>query len=576
MDDRLDAVARLEARMEALERRITALEGRSSSVTTSVASAPVPATTVSPQAVQANEEAALPPTGGLFSVVGKAMLGIAGAYVLRAIAESGSFSRLAVAVLALAYAGAWLVWAARTPTGARFASAAYAATAGLILAPMLGELTLRFGVLTAPVTAALLSAFVVAAAALAWKRKSVPVVWVAAVTGVLTAGTLLIVSRNLVPYTTALLVVAAVIEFAAARNRWIPLRLLVAAAADVAILILVYIFSLPQSSRSDYTAVSATALLALPSMAFLIYAVGVAIRTVFLRQRIILFEIGQAVIAFSLGAVSWLWFAPEEGRTGLGIFCWLLAAACYGTAFLYFDREHEERNYHVYASWGVALALAGGFLLLTPLPLALGLSAVAIIATVAGVRLDRLTPEFHGLLYLAAAAFVSGLLEYGGRALAGTFPAAPGWMVWIVATAALVCYAVGGRFHGERWNHRLMRLLAAILAVSAAATFLVSGLVWLAQIGMTLGASHVAVIRTLITCALALALAFLGSRWERVELIWTAYGTLALVAVKLLFEDLAHGQSGSIALSIFLYAAALIAVPRVARPGRKKAASSPC
>ena len=191
----------------------------------------------------------------------------------------------------------------------------------------------------------------------------------------------------------------------------------------------------------------------------------------------------------------------------------------------------------------------------------------------------RLSLEFHGLLFLAAAAFVSGLLEYAVRALTGTFPNAPGWMVWIVAASALLCYGVGGRFPGELWNQRLLRLLSAILAVSAAATLLVSALVWLAAAGMTPGAAHVAVIRTLITCALALTLAFGGSRWQRVELVWTAYGTLAFVAAKLLFEDLLHGHSGSIAVSISLYAIALILVPRMARfrpqRGEPKASGHP-
>lgn len=566
MDDRLDAAARLEARLENLERRVAALERPAKPAAPRAISG-----ATSAPAAQANQELALPPSGGLFPVVGKAMLGIAGAYVLRAVAESGSFPKLAVVVLALAYAGTWLVWAARVRAGVRFASTAYAATAALILAPMLGELSLRFGVLTAPVTAALLSAFVVAAALLAWKRNSAPVIWVAAVTGVLTALALLIASRDLVPYTTALLVVAAISEAAAARNRWLALRFLVAAAADAAIWVLVYIPSLPENSRSGYASVNTAALLVISSLLFVIYGAGVAGRTVVLRQRITTFEIVQAMITFVLGAISWLWFAPGGSRFGLGVFCWVLAATCYAAAFFRFDRSVEQRNYHVYGTWSVALVLTGGFLVLPQTALALGLSAAAIVATLVGVRVARLTLEFHGLAYLAAAAFVSGLLVYGARALAGTFPAAPGWTVWVVAMAALLCFGIGGRFQGERWNHRLLRLLAAVLAVSAAATFLVSSLVWLAALGMTPGASPVAVIRTLITCALALALAFAGSRWERLELVWTAYGTLALVAVKLLFEDMPHGQSGATAVSIFLYAAALIIVPRVARPAGKKA-----
>jgi hypothetical protein len=82
---------------------------------------------------------------------------------------------------------------------------------------------------------------------------------------------------------------------------------------------------------------------------------------------------------------------------------------------------------------------------------------------------------------------------------------------------------------------------------------------------ITPGASHVAVVRTLAACSLALALASLGPRWQRVELVWLAYATLALVTAKLLFEDLRQGHPEFIAASIFLYAVTLILVPRLAR-----------
>jgi hypothetical protein len=563
MDDLLGALERLEARLEGLERRVSALEGRSQALPIS----PAQAAELSEEATHAVEKPALPTVESAFSVVGKAMLGIAGAYVLRAIAESGSFPRLAVVVLALAYAAMWLVWAARAAAEATLARAAYATTAALILAPMLAELTLRFQVLPASITAGLLSAFVVAASALAWKRNLVSLVWVANSAAVLTTLALLIVSHDLVPYTTSLLVIAAVAELAA-RNRWESLRFLVAPAVDIAVLILVYIHSLPESSRPDYAAVSTSTLLALTTLLFLIYGASIASRTVFLRCRITLFEVVQAVIVFLLAAISWLWFAPVNGRAALGVCCWFLSAACYGAAFARFDRIQDQRNYHTYSTWSVALVLAGSFLVLPPILLVLVLSGGSIVATLIGVRVARLTLEFHGLVYLTAAAFASSLLVYAARALAGTFPTAPGWIVWIVAVSAVGCYVIGGRFPSDLWNQRLLRLLAAVLAVSAVATFLVSGLVWLAAIGMTPGASHVAVIRTLITCALALALALSGSRWRRIELVWTAYGTLAFVTAKLLFEDLPHGHSASIAISIFLYAVALIIVPRLARAGR--------
>jgi hypothetical protein len=559
MDDLQDALARLSGQLEHLERRVSVLERSSETAASRATLAAAPA-----RGMTAAEESALPPAGGVFPVVGKAMLGIAGAYLLRAVAESGSLPQAVVVALALAYAGMWLVWAARVPVNLPLASAAYALTSALILAPMLWELTLRFKILPASGTAGVLSAFVIGASALVWRRNLVPVIWVATITAIFTALALMIATHDLAPFIAALLIMAMASEFAAKRNRWLHIRYLVAPAADLAVWILIYIYSLPESARAEYPAVQSAELLTLPSALFLIYGASVTFRTTWSRERITIFEIVQTVIAFLLAAFSLLWFGSGV-RAGLGIFCLLFSAACYAAAFVRFDPLPEQRNYYVYSTWSALLLLAGGFLCLPPLLLALLLSVAAILATLVGVRTARLSLEFHGLVYLAAAASASGLLEYATRALAGTFPNAPGWTVWIVAASALLCYGVGGRFPGERRNQRLLRLLSAILAVSAAATLLVSALVWLAAVGMTPGASHIAIIRTLITCGLALGLAFGGARWRKVELVWTAYGTLAFVTAKLLFEDLAHGHSGSIAVSIFLYAVALILVPRMAR-----------
>jgi hypothetical protein len=569
MDD-LDALARLTARIEDLEQRISTLEHspvKSASVT--AASALSASRLTSPHTT--GKAISLAQDGGAFAVLGKAMLGIAGGYVLRAVAESGSFPKLAVVVLALGYAATWLIWAARVPVEARLASAVYAITAALILAPMLWELTLRFQVLPASVTAVVLGLFVITAYALAWKRSMTSVVWVTSVAAVLTTLALLIATHDLVPFVSALLFMALASEVSADCNHWPSLRPLVAGAADLAVWILLYIYSGPENIRSDYKSITPPLLIALGCVPFLIYGASIVFRTTRLRHKINFFEIGQTVIAFLLAAFSILRLGASAGATVLGALCLLFSAACYALAYAYFDRYHEERNYHVYATWSGALFLAGSALSLSRVPLALGLSVAAVVGTLLGVRASRLTLEFHGLAWLAVAAYASGLLDYAGRALAGTFPAVPGWTstVWIVAASAVLCYAVGGRLRTERWNQRFLQLLSAILAVAAVITFLVSVLVWLAAVGMTPGASQIAVIRTLITCAVALALAFSGSRWQRTELLWIAYGILALVTAKLLFEDLQHGHPGSTAASIFLYAVALILVPRMARVGRR-------
>jgi hypothetical protein len=171
----------------------------------------------------------------------------------------------------------------------------------------------------------------------------------------------------------------------------------------------------------------------------------------------------------------------------------------------------------------------------------------------------------HGLIYLLAAFIASGLSVFVFNALAGALPAAPVWSVFLVTACAVACYAVAKPFPAERLGQRILRLLPALLAVCAIAALLVQGLF---ALGIAADAYHIAFIRSIVTCALALALAFSGSRWQRVELSWIAYTTLVFVAAKLLFEDLRHGQLGFIAASIFVFAVTLIAVPRLARMGQ--------
>ncbi len=568
MDD-LDALARLTARIERLESRIDALEHPSEK------SASVYAEPATPAAMQPPDDLfSFAQEGGVFAVLGKAMLGIAGAFLLRAAAESGSFPKLAVVSLALVYAWMWLVWAARVPATARFASTVYATTSVLILAPMLSELTLRFGILPSSATAGVLCMFVVSAYALAWRRSLTPVVWVTNVAAAFIALALLIATHDLVPFLSALLLMSLAGEVAASRNHWLRLRPLVAAEADVAVCILLYIYSRPEGLAPAYRNLAAPLLLGLGCMLFLIYGGSTAFRTMWLRQKVTAFEIVQTFVAFLLVAFSTMHFSSRAGATVFGVFCLLLSAACYAAAYIYFDGFPEKRNYQAYAIWSAALLLAGGYLCFSRSLLALILSVAAIVATLLGVRGSRLILQFHGLAYLAAAAYASGLVDYACRTFAGSFPGAPEWIVWIVAASTVACYLVVGRFRTGLWSQRILQLLSATLAVATVIAFLVSVLVWLAAHGMTAGPSQIAVIRTLITCLVALLLALSNSRWQRSELVWIAYGVLALVAAKLLFEDLQHGNAGCTAVSIFLYALALIFVPRLTRVGRSAQSSA--
>jgi hypothetical protein len=557
MDELPEVLTRLNTRLNDLENRVALLEHPSEALAALPASA-------SPE-IPAIASPSFSQAGAIFPVLGRAMLGMAGAYALRAVAESGSFPKLAAVALAIAYAAAWLVGAARVPARLRFAGATYAGTSALILAPMLWEMSLRFRFLSPAAAAGVLAAFVFTAYVLAWKNQLTPIVWAAWLTGAVTAIALSIATRQMVPFIAVLLLMALLGEIAADRNRWISLRPVAAIAADLATAALICIYASPQTSRPDYPAVSTGALLAPAFILLLIYGANVVLRTTVLRRQISIPEAAQAVIAFLLAADAVLHFAPAAGVVAFGVFCLVLSAAGYTALLPRFAEPAERRNYSVYALWSAALLLLGCCLCLPPLWLAACLGVAAIVATSVGVRVSRLTLVFHGFLFALAAAFACGWMQYAAHALAGAFPTPPLGIAWIIAACTILVYAIGGQLRAERWQHRIVHVLSATLAVASMATVLVSALVWIVAAVITPGASHVAVVRTLAACSLALALAGLGPRWQRVELVWLAYATLALVTAKLLFEDLRQGHPEFIAASIFLYAVTLILVPRLAR-----------
>lgn len=566
-----EVLERLTSRINELESRVAALEQR-----------PAPAANLASRPAAAAQAGALHPVrqladarnGGVMPAIGKIFLGIAGAYVLRAIAESGLLPRTAVVPIALAYAFTWLVFAARAAGGgARFAGTAYGISSALILAPMLWELTVKFGVLSCWVTAAVLVGFVVSASALAWKRNLLSVVWVSTLAAAITAISLFVVTRDPVPFTLALLAMAVVAETAACRDHWFSLRPLVAFTADMAILALMAVYTRAEGPSPDYKPVSAVVLLALSIALFAVYGLSTLLRTITLGRLIRPFEAAQTVIAFFLAAVGILRVTHNAAAPVVGAFCLAASAACYWAAHLRFNRRLQARNYHVFAAWAATLLVAGSLLSLSVGLLTVWLSLVAVVMAAATARYGLLVPGFHGLVYLAAAAGASGFLAYAAQVLTATVPALPPAPLWIAAFAVFLCQSIAFRIKGENWRARALRLGYAALAIYAGTAVLVLAIARIA-LHERASASSLAIVRTLVICVAALALGFTGSRWKRPELVWLGYTAMGFCTLKLLVEDFRSGTAGSVAISLFLYGMVWVLLPRVARSGVRTAESS--
>ena len=568
MNDLPEVLERLTTRLDALEHRVLALEHpRDSANAASVVAIEAAPTLVA--TTESDQEFPVTVSGGLFPVLGKAMLGIAGAYLLRAVAESSSLPKVGVAAIAIAYALAWLVWASWAKAGEWLAGTVYACTSALILAPMLWELTLRFNVLPAPVTAAVVCGFVIAASALAWKREFAPVLWVANVTAAAIALPLSIASHQMMPFIVVLLVMVLICEWAATFKRESGVRVLAALAADAAIWAQIYIYSGAETTRADYPTLSSGWLLAPGLALFGLVGASVLYRTVLKGKRITVFETAQAMITFLLAAFGLITFGPAGSTFVLGICCLVLAGAGYATATLRMGDSGERRNALVFANWSGALLLAGSLISLPQHWQGPWLGVAAVAATIAGTRLMWLTLEVHGVVFLLTAAAISGLLNEIISGLAGTTAGSPAWSVLAVTACAIACYAGLKPCEQKAWMRQAIAIVFAAMAMGAVAALLVEGLVGLIALKMIPGAHHLAFVRTFTVCAATLALAFSGAHWRRRELTRIGYAALALVAVKLVFEDLRHGHLAFIAASIFLFAVTLIVVPRVARTGQR-------
>jgi hypothetical protein len=571
VDGIASAVEQLGERVRALERRVSALEGQ--------LGRPCPAP---PTLAGIAPESSRPPTtgrgspptqtpAGVVPVLGRAVLGIAGAYLLRAIAESGTIPKLPVLIAAIVYAGLWMVWAVRTHAANRVASVTYAITSVLIFSPLLWESTVRFQILSPVFTGVVLVGFALLALAVAWRRDLQMIPGVALLAIVITDLALIIATHELVPLTSALLAVALATEIAACLGHQLSLRAVPAIAADFAVWLLVDVMTSPQGVPEGYHPAATATVTALCLGLLAIYVGSIGIRSFGLRQQITIFEIGQGTLvcvlaAFGAGRVTYRSVEPA-----LGVFFLLLSAACYWGTLRRFAEESHTRNRRVSAIWAAALLLAGSLLLFpsdTEVPF---FCLAAVVAAFAYTRTAKVSLGLHASLFLAAAAAVSPLPNYVVNALARTVPAAPDWGVWVTAVSAALCHAVGSRGPKDTGRRRLLWVVPVALVGFAGAALAVATIVWLAAGRLQLTASRLSVIRTIVNCALALTLGFLGLRWRRVELGWVAYAAVAFGTLKLLFEDLRFGNPASLVVSLLFYGLILILLPRLTLRSRSEA-----
>ncbi len=566
----------LSEHLRALESRVAALENRPEQTQAQLPSPPFvvgpPERPRAPATWRGFPPVETP--SGAVPIVGKAVLGIAGAYLLRAVVESGAVPKLPVLLVAILYACVWMFWAVRTHAASRFAGIAYSLTSALILSPLLWESTVRFQILSPALAAAVLVGFVVLALALAWQHDLQLIPWVATLAAVFTAVALIVETHDLVPLTAALLAVSLATEADACLGHRLTLRAVPALAADFGLWLLIFILASSDAVPEGYPSASSATITLLSFALLAIYGGSIGIRSFVLRQRVTMFEVAQGVAAFVLASFGVLRATHDAIAPALGALFLVCAAVCYWGALSRFADENHTRNRRISASWAAALLLGGSFLLFSSNLQVTFLCLAAVAAALMYTRTRKLSLGLHASFYLAAATVVSPLPGYVARALAGSVPAAPDWRMWMVATVAALCYAIGSRVAEDQRTRRLLWVIPAGVVGFASAALVVAAIAWLATGRMELAAPTLSVVRTIVNCVLALGLAFVGSRSLRIELVWVAYAAVAFGTLKLMFEDLRFGNAASLVVSLLFYGLILILLPRLTKRGETRSGAT--
>lgn len=558
-------VEQLNGRVVELERRVTELETAGQTVALQQPALTRPLTERPKPAATRRGFPAVERPARVVPVLGKAVLAMAGAFLLRAIAESGVVPKLPILLVAILYACWWLVWAARIPQGQQFASLAYAATSALILSPLLLESTVRFQELSPAISGAVLAAYVVLSLAISWRRNQQLIPWVAMLTCVITAFVLIVQTREFVPLTTALLTAALAAEFAACTGRRFTARVAAAIACDLALALVVLMFASPEGVGEGFHPGSNALITALCIALLAIYGGSIGTRILLQRQRITIFEIVQGVLAFSIATAGALVATHGTAAPALGALYLLLAGFCYWGALSRFLDKAYARNRRVFASWAAMLLIVGSLLLLPAAAAVAFLSTAAIVSAILYSRSGKISLGLHASFFLAAAAALSALPLYVVNAMALAVPGVPGWTVWTVAVSAALCYSIGSRRQEEKRSRRALWVIPALLLGFAFAAGIVAAAVWILPGRLDLSPSRLSVVRTIVNCALALALGYLAMRYQRVELGWVAYTALGFGTLKLLFEDLRFGNTASLVVSLLFYGLVLVLLPRLTR-----------
>ena len=558
----------LEDNLADVVRRLRALEdGQRAAVQTADyadTAPPAPPDTVFLPARHADSTRGTSDLTGLATLLGRTCIVFGGAYLLRALTETGRLPGTAGVIIGLTYSFAFLVAAYRAGATDKLSAQFHGVTAMLIGLPIVWEATSQFHLLNPAWGALFLGAGAAAAFVIAGRRDLDAVAGVAGFGTMATALATAFSAVHYGPFAILLIALSTATYWLSDRPGHAWLRWPNAVAAGLAVMAV--------TARALATPPSESLGLALTAQALLLATMqgSLAVRTVILGRNVRLFDVMQGLsgLAIGIGGAALLARTSPAGLTLIGALTAILASGAYMAAFFRLaDRPHLAESYHAFAAFGLIAATTALALLFHGPALALTSVTLAILTIAYGQQRLVGYASLHGAAYVMTALAASGLLTASLEVWTVTPSPWPQMTLvgWVALAATGACTRIRFRRKGELGDilaiaGRLITAAIFVLALGGAVLMMIGPLV----AGAEPNAGTLASLRTVLLSVAVVGLGLMSRVPNAKAFTRLVYPVLIVGGIRLVLDDFRHSTPSTLFIALACFGLALVLGPRFA------------
>ena len=492
----------------------------------------------------------------ILTLLGRTLVVLGGAFLLRAITESGRVPPVGGVLLGVAYASTW-IGAAEVAGVRRPRSGLFHGLAGIVIGfPLLVEATIRFEALSAAGAAALLVALALAMLAVSWHRNLQVLATLTAAAAALTSLAGAVTTGQFAPFAVAAIIVGGAASLCAlGRNYY-----LAAWPPAVASTLLVLGVALRAHSHPelDERIQALTIAIGLAAVYFALAMPTIASRTASTR----LGDLVRAAIGLTVGIGAAFLIAADLGGSVLVVLGAALMTA--GIGMYIFERRaaahmSEETSVFLISAGATTFCIGGVMVMPAGLRyLPIGLTALEM------VRASRATSRSWMYAHAAIAATTYGLSSGLVAFTIDAWIASPVSSVPPVLGVAAILLFVGLTRPSvqDAWWPPVAAFVPLGIACAAAGAAVLVMAGWID--GLPSSGAVVATERTVVLAVSAIVLAKAGSSRRNRVFRWLSYATLIATAAKLFVEDFAVSPPVGMFIAFAAYGLALIICSRSA------------